>query len=235
MLDGRFDSVHLIGGWAQPQSALEPLAQAFSGDSAVTTWTLSDSYAALAPRLSAQWNERTLIVGWSLGGSLAIRRLAEDGRKVAGLALVACNPFFSGDSYWPGVGLELLDSFAEDLKADRGRLLRRFNLLQTQGAAAARAQARQTLGFASEIESWSDQQLSASLEWLRSWDLRSELAYLDIPVVHFLGEADAVAPVDLAQPLQQNYPAHRVEIIGGMSHFPDAEASRFIAECLQSG
>ncbi|ABC32038.1 predicted Hydrolase or acyltransferase (alpha/beta hydrolase superfamily) [Hahella chejuensis KCTC 2396] len=235
MPDGRIDSVHLIGGWAQPQAALEPLAQALGGISVVTTWTLSDSYAALTRRLSAQWNERTLIVGWSLGGSLAIRRLAAENLKVARLALVACNPFFAGDSGWPGVGLELLDGFADDLNSDRVRLLRRFNLLQTQGAAAARAQARQTLNFASAIESWSEQQLSASLEWLRSWDLRDELAYLDVPVTHFLGEADAIAPVALAQCLQQNYPCHQVEIVGGMSHFPDAEASRFIAESLQSG
>jgi len=188
---------------------------------------------------SAQANgEAVVVVGWSLGGLLAIGHLsqvhlAQFSGCLKGLVLIGCNPKFVGDASWPGVSKTVFADFTELLAQSPDKLLQRFNRLQMLGATEAKALARASDGWRRQSQAWGYTQLQRSLCWLSDRDMRPQLAALRIPVLHLLGANDALVPSkQLAEALSQTLPHQMTRVVDGMPHYPAANYSAQISALM---
>jgi pimeloyl-[acyl-carrier protein] methyl ester esterase len=162
-----------------------------------------------------------VVVGWSLGGLVAIRLASRFPGRVARLALVATNPRFTRAGDWPrGVDPAVLATFAEGLVEDPAGTLKRFLALQVRGGDQLGTSLRR-LREALEAGGAPDEEaLRQGLALLAREDLRAELQGLRLPVSLLLGARDTIVPVGVGEAMTQLMPDLRVETVPGAAHAP---------------
>ena len=155
------------------------------------------------------------LLGWSLGGQIALRLAAARPAGLHRLVLIAATPRLPAAPDWPyGAPPERLSQQAASLRADYQRTVSDFLELQVRGSAAAGAtlsQLRTALfahgtqpvpntthrgtGPEQRPENPGRRQLDAlacSLELLRNTDLRPCLAQITLPTLVIAGQYDRV-------------------------------------------
>ncbi len=139
-------------------------------------------------------NEPLHLVGWSMGGLLALRLAHERPEWFRCVSLLACNPFFLGDRDWPGVGMPSWSSFAAALLQSPVDQWWRFVALQLQGEAHPAAMMRQIRQNPDWRPSghWVEQ-----LDWLQ-FDARPLLTHVHVPCRVLLGGQDRLVPPALS-------------------------------------
>ena len=181
--------------------------------------------------LLARLPARFVVLGWSLGGQLATAIAARAPERVECLLSVASNPCFLACDDWPGLPGKNLQAMAEDLLSEPGATLRRFDALQAKGA--SRAWLRYLQQCRGEVPL---AELSAGLNWLRTLDLRQQVATLPVPQHHLLGEIDALVPPDVAAGLSVLL-AHRtdasVTLVPQAGHLLPLQASERLLALLE--
>lgn len=221
---GKGAPVVLLHGWALNLRVFDGLAAALATTHRVTAMDLpghgrSPWRTGLTPTGIADWllgelPERCAIVGWSLGGQLALRLAAAAPARVRRLVLVASTPKFVAGGDWPH-GLEpgVLQRFAVGLQADPARTLADFLELQVRGSSAATATLRQLRAALERQGGAAPAALTAGLEQLANEDLRGLARMLTVPVLLVSGQCDRVTPPGAARALAQMLPgAHLVEL-----------------------
>lgn len=138
--------------------------------------------------------ERAHLLGWSLGGMLAIRLAFLYPERVLSLITVASSPRFVAEPEWPGVKPEVLTSFSAQLQADTHKTLERFLAIQALGSASARDDVRILRERLQSRPAPLHQALRMGLSLLQELDLRAELTTLDIPSLHLFGRLDGLVP-----------------------------------------
>jgi pimeloyl-[acyl-carrier protein] methyl ester esterase len=139
--------------------------------------------------------DQVTLLGWSLGGQVALRAALDHPGKIARLILVATTPRFVQTYDWvSAMGAADLTAFGEALLADPVVTLQRFLSLQTRGMPGQKAllqRLRQTLLAAPAPDRAA---LAAGLAMLRDTDLRDELARLSQPTLVLHGALDTLTP-----------------------------------------
>ena len=156
------------------------------------------------------------LLGWSLGGAIAIDLAAYAPNTLAGVVTLATNPCFVAQSDWPGMDAQTFADFNEAYKSSPEKTLQRFASLQVTGADNPRAQLRQLKAALLPPQAPLDQLLQ-----LLQVDRRASLRQLSCPVLALLGDADALVPVSLAEMLTNSlsaYPRLEVACIANSSH-----------------
>ncbi len=94
------------------------------GHTPVMDWFFFKEY------LLSQLPDKFALVGWSMGGSYALRLAIENPNKVNYLINVASSPRFLMDKSWPGVSMNVFKKFHQELARDPKALLKDFLELQ---------------------------------------------------------------------------------------------------------
>src|SRR5690606_5279624 len=226
----------LLPGWALGTAPLDPLAAALAPFMPVRieplpALTTNDPERWL-DELDARLPANAWLGGWSLGGMLAVALASRRGSACPAVISLAANACFTARDGWPTALPEtILAAFAEGISSQPAVTLKRFALLCGQGAAEARALARQLQAPEQPVE-----QLQAGLALLASLDNRAALATAAQPQLHLLAEQDALVPLAAADELARLSAALTVERLAA-SHAlplerPEALAAR-IHEFLQ--
>ena len=199
-------------------------------------------HCLLLDRPMAQWRQQAMtavtpgsvLVGWSLGGSLALNLAGELRERVSAVVTIGSNPHFLATPEWPhGYDAEQFSQFAQALVGEPKTTLARFAALATLGSHHQREEAR-WMRLQLEQESLiSPAVLEETLRALSQLDNRTLLQRLDLPVLHLLGQADALVPAALATDLQVLNPEHRVRVIDGMAHLPSFRFASTTAEAVR--
>jgi pimeloyl-[acyl-carrier protein] methyl ester esterase len=175
-----------------------------------TAERMADAIALTAP-------PRCHVVGWSLGGLVALAWAALAPRQVARLALIAATPSFLRRPGWPdAMSAESFAAFEEATAADPARALRRFASLQAQGDASAKQVARQLRGALATGAA----ALGAGLGVLRETDLREKLHALSPPALVVHGARDRLVPPAAGERLASLLPGARLLMLPGAAHAP---------------
>lgn len=166
-------------------------------------------------------DEPLTVLGWSLGGQIAMRwALARPGR-IAKLVLVATTPsFVTRDGWSPAMAPETLARFGDELSAAYRLTLQRFLALQVQGSDEGRATLSALRARLFERGEPAPGVLAATLGMLTANDLRSDLARIDVPALVIGGERDALVPVAATEQLAAALPRGTHVAIPGAAHAP---------------
>lgn len=192
-----------------------------------TAETLADEVAA---GLEAPVN----LVGWSMGGMVALALAARHPDKVAQLVLVGTSPAFVNRADWDlGLPPEVLADFAAHLGQDYRATLLRFLALQARGGDAARdvvARLRQAVFARGEPR---PAVLAAGLALLQGVDLRDRIGQVACPSLVVHGAHDTLCPAPAGTWLAQRIPGARLALHPGASHAPFMSHPDWFADTLQ--
>lgn len=234
---GRGPPLVLLHGWAMHSGLFAPLLPRLvdrfrvhlvdlpgHGHSpTVSPYTLDTIAAAVAEAVSgiAGRAEAVTVLGWSLGGLVALRWALAAPEYVARLILVATTPCFVARPDWPHAMTETtLRQFGEELSASYRLTLQRFVALQVQGSDQPRAvlaQLRTQLFARGEP---SREAMHDALRLLARTDLRSEAGAIPQPAFVVSGTRDTLVPPGAGEWLSRTLPRASFRLIPGAAHAP---------------
>ena len=233
----------LVHGWGMNARVFDALAEMLAADFEVRALNLPghggrdvlphDTLQSWADDLAQQLPERTTLLGWSLGGQVAMRAALDHPRKIARLILLASTPKFVVTEDWTcGMALADLQEFGAALVADPQATLRRFLSLQTRGMAGQKTllqQLRQTLFTAPQTQAES---LLSGLAMLHHTDLRAELPQLIQPALVVHGALDTLTPPGAGCWLAETLPRARHIELSRAAHAPHLSHGEEVAALI---
>lgn len=179
-------------------------------------------WEAFKSNLLPQLPERFALLGWSMGGLFATRLAIEEPARVSHLLNVASSPRFVKDDLWPGVDLQKLKIFYDELIHDPEKTRAEFIRLQLQGQVFPISFTSPAPGFPA---------LRAGLELLLNWDFRQALLQYNQPVCYLFGRLDAIISREVMPVMQKNYPDFDYVLFKKAAHMPFLSHSKqFIDE-----
>lgn len=205
----------LLHGWALHSgvwgTARDRLAERFTvtsidlpghGHSRHLTFQSQDDVARqIAPHIP----EAATVLGWSLGGQVAMLLAISQPKRVRRLVLLSSTPrFINGDDWLHGMRATTLGDFAQRLANDYRSTLLNFLALQVLGSRDARshiAMLREDLFARGEPASAT---LSDGLHALAHSDLRSMVRDVTQPTLIMAGDRDALTPISASTWLAEN-------------------------------
>lgn len=204
----------LLHGWAMNSSVWDLILPKLEANFRVTCvdlpghgqsdfndgWSLDGVVDALANVFPKECG----VLGWSLGGMLALRLASKYPKQVARLILLASSAKFTQSADWlHAQPASVLQQFAKQLGNNPTITIKRFLSLQTQGLEQAGELNRMLRGVVSSENFPQVAGLKSGLDILETADLRADLSELACPVLQILGENDQLIPVAVAEDSMQ--------------------------------
>jgi pimeloyl-[acyl-carrier protein] methyl ester esterase len=203
----------IITGWAHGAETLRPLADRLRGP--LDVQILSAAEALAADHIPAA----DAIVGWSMGGTLALERLPASCRALVLIASTAC--FCSAADYGCGTPPQAVRAAVT--------LLRRKSVAVLPDI-ATRLYHPYAAG-SMPLHPGDLDALTEGMVYLFRTDLRERIQAVRLPVLLLHGSEDALIPPAASSWLHQHLPDSRLELIAGEGHAlplqkPDVVAGR---------
>jgi pimeloyl-[acyl-carrier protein] methyl ester esterase len=179
------------------------------------------SLTELTLQVMARIAPGAVLLGWSLGGFVALEAALEMPQRMRGLILANSTPrFVAADDWSCAMPPETLQGFADGLATDYQETLRRFLSLQVRGDESARASLRQLRDSLFTHGEPDTASLAKGLEILKDSDLRLKLRDVSIPTLVLAGGYDRLTPADASEYMAQRIPGARLEVFPKSSHAP---------------
>jgi len=161
------------------------------------------------------------VLGWSLGGQVALQWALAHPRRVGRLILVASTPSFVRRDGWPhAMTAATLARFGDELAVSYRLTLQRFLALQVHGSEEGRAALAQLRRRLFERGEPSPAALAAALALLQRTDLRPVLARIATRTLVVGGERDALVPIEATRALAAGLANAAHATIEGAAHAP---------------
>ena len=210
----------LLHGWAMHSGLWGDFATQLSQHYRVTLVDLPwrDNLEIISDEIVAALDDEPFyLLGWSLGGTVALDIAARYTKRVKGVVLLATNPCFVEKENWAGMPFETFIAFSEQLHANSVTTLQRFLALQLQGSQTflKDVKARFALKPTPELTN-----LETSLALLKTSDLRVVLMNLKCPISAILSDNDALIPVEIGEQMQMFQPNLQLIILKNATHIP---------------
>lgn len=223
----------LFHGWgyhraAWPQSLLAGLSQRFqlvlvdlpghgegalvSGDD-VELQQLDTWLAELVEQLP----QKFALLGWSLGGQVALRLAHHYPQRATSLVTIASNLSFVQHDDWPhAMAQETLVTFRDAYARLPAKTLQRFCALQAQGATAG----NMLKTLRTQVQPNAELGQQTGLHWLENLDGRMAWQQLACPALALLAAADALVPAAVVEDMAKLNGAAQVAVITGCHGLP---------------
>lgn len=224
--------ITLLHGWGFNRAIWEETARTLTdhaqvncidlpghGHSPIPTGSYTIEHLAdlIAETLPPQGN----IVGWSLGGMVAMQIALHHPAKVKRLILVGSVARFVRDDDWCyALAPAVLQAFAASLNEDLPQALQRFLALQTHHSDNSRETLRKLRELINASPTPHPAALQGGLKILQHVDLREQLPNLQQPTLMILGQRDTLARPQSAKQMLALLPNAQLEIIKGAGHAP---------------
>lgn len=221
------DPIVLLHGWGCDSRTWQPLLPYLQQHGEVIAIDLpgfGESVALPEFKLEAalalieqQLPERAVLIGWSLGGMLAVALAQRFPQKITHLITLATNAkFVASEDYPTAMSRAINRQFNHSFSADAQTTLKMFGGLLAQGDSDERTllkNLRRQQPLRSANNNWSE-----ALNLLALLDNRAAFAQLTQPGLHLFGESDALVPVAAAQTVQALNTQQQVEVLVGSGH-----------------
>ena len=220
----------LLHGWAADSRIWDKQREVF--DQRAHLW------APDLPVWEAAWLEEkfrnfdsreTILVGWSLGGMLALEACAAGFRPRALITIAAGASFCRRPDFGLGVSPAVVRGMRQRLKTEPAEVLEDFYRQLLAPGEREWQDALRTLLPQGLEPGW----LSQGLEYLRTRDLRRALADVEaesLTIVH--GTRDRIAPAAQAYFLKEQLPGAHLVMLTGAGHVPMVSRYRELNELI---
>lgn len=178
--------------------------------------------------------ESSVLVGWSLGGLVAMNIAAQHSNRITHLITFASTPKFVASDDWPGMSPSLLDQFHHSLQMDYQATLQQFTLLQFYGSNTDRSIIQATKQLMTNSTPPSERALKEALSILKETDLRKELEKIECPQHHIYGRCDTLVPEKTAEKISGYAKAAKTTVLPKLSHAPFLSNPKLCAEHIES-
>lgn len=193
-------------------------------DNNLTTWV-----AHIAQQLPSQ----SILLGWSLGGQIALRIALDYPARISRLILMSTTPKFVSSSDWKaGIPHEDLQTFGADMHHDTRATLLRFLSLQTRGATTQKDILQKLRASLFSLALPNAQALQAGLAMLMHTDLRVAVTQITQPTTIIHGSLDKLTPPAAGDWLANHLPYARYELIDGAAHAPFLSHPKPVADVI---
>lgn len=176
-------------------------------------WLLHSTLTPISNRYS--------LLGWSLGGQIALDLAAAMPAQIDRLVLVATTPRFVAAPDWPyGMKLEVITKMATQLREDYQQTVRDFLDLQVRGSMDGTSvveQMRHALSVHGEAK---PEALEAGLNTLATSDLRPTLPHVRTPTLVIAGQNDRITAPGASRVLAATLPDAKYVEMRRAAHAP---------------
>lgn len=197
-----------ISGWGLKANLLKESSCYFGDLTLINLPHLNELKLDLIVRhLSMNIADGSTIIGWSLGGLIAIRLASLFPKKVRKLILLSSSPRFSQDKGWKGIGRNEAIKFLNLAKSDIKYLFDYFLFLVSYPDTAAYYK---TLLIKNSVD-WQINRnyLIKYLEILFKTDTRESYKSIKVPILYLIGEKDTIVRLNSKALVHLN---HRTKI-----------------------
>ncbi len=217
-------NVLLINGWSAPASYWTGLAD---GCEVIDCCEIVNLNSQLSRKEWLNEIERkirvpTVLLGWSLGGMLALELASRKNANVLGVGVMQSNLRFVRDVQWPcAMDADVFDQFFSYVaSSEPGQVYRRFAHMMLQGDRHKRQDLR-ALSTKEDSDLWFEQAvLVQSLQLLADMDVTRMLDQIEVPIHLVFGSCDQLVPVEAAKAVCEVSDGVVVDVIDGMAHVP---------------
>lgn len=173
-------------------------------------------------------------LGWSLGAEIVIEIANRFPGQVSRLIILAGTPCFVRNGSWPGIQVEVLESFSESLGQDSRAALLRFLSLQLKGESDYKKALQGLKQSIFEYPAPDHRTLQEGLRILKETDLRQEIAGLNLPFGAILGELDTLVPVAVGGNMASLLPQIDIRVIPRVGHVPFLSHQKAVVDAVRT-
>ena len=178
------------------------------------------SIDSIADQLAAQLTAPAHLLGWSLGGMVALTLAARYPEKVATLCLTASLVrLLAGSDYPQGLKRTSLNIMADKFREDYPKYMQQFLQLQMLYADTS-VQASVNSLIPAICQYGPPAALNAALHALEQADLRPLLTSINCPVLLVYGDRDAITPPRMGEYIHQRLPQSEWCLLPQAAHTP---------------
>lgn len=230
---GSGKNIVLIHGWGVPSCVWQTIARSLTQEFRVTlfdlpgygnnlAWRDQHGLASISEKIYSVIPKPSIILGWSMGGLIAMWLAINYPQTTAKLILTNSTPCFIEKNFWPGIAANVLSAFQEGLIKNFEQTMLRFISLQinTKNAQDARKQLQFLRKIIYVKENYSEAILHDGLNILLNTDLRLELPKIQAPILWLLGENDRLVPAAVNQHLAAYLPQTQIKVLRTAAHIP---------------
>lgn len=176
-----------------------------------------------------------LLIGWSLGGMLALKLALNQPRLIKGLVLIASTAkFCQSDDWSAGCPAPLFRAFERQAATEPERLLRRFFALMLQGDELAPSlKLRLQRSCVNTAVPPSARAMQDGLSLLQNMDLRPHLDRIRIPCLIVHGRRDAIVPLAAGEYLCEHLPRAEMRCFETAGHAPFLSHTKAFRKILE--
>ena len=174
------------------------------------------------------------IVGWSLGGLVALALADRYPQRVESLVTVACSPRYVATDGWPAaMAPDILDKFAELYQEDHEGTLIRFLALNAKGGDTQQEDVRKLREILYFCGLPAQKALREGLVILRDTDLREVVKTLSVPTLMLFGERDNIVPAAVMADIEAMQAPVTLAMMRGVAHVPFISAPDIFVRALE--
>jgi len=218
-----------LSGWGQPHDALSVIAP----EATHIEYAHHDNVEDALAEIATQAKNSDTVIGWSLGGQLAMRAIAARMFKPKRLVLIATPLQFAATPERPlGMKRDLYDKFRENYAKNPERTLHKaWELIHKDDTNAERIRRHMEMQDKSKV---------LEKEWLRWFFMLDDFAFDESPLADFPptlllhGDKDLVVDVAQSQHLAKAIPKSKRIVYKGCGHAPHWHDAKGVTEAIEA-
>ncbi|CAL4325471.1 Pimeloyl-[acyl-carrier protein] methyl ester esterase [Buchnera aphidicola (Eriosoma grossulariae)] len=181
--------------------------------------------------LSQNIPEKSIWMGWSLGGLVASKLSLMYPNNVIAIITVSSSPYFIQEKSWPGISRIQLKNFYYKTKNNFLDTIEKFLLLQS-GDIANQNQIRYLIKLILLEKKPNSLALKIGFNILNKIDLRKKIKKSSIPLLRIYGKLDTIVPYEIKNILDQYWPNTYSSILNKSAHIPFISQSHLFCQII---
>lgn len=223
------DPIVLLHGWGVNGKSWQPLLPSLQKIADVwvvdlpgfgLSKTISEfSSSTILKQLKEQLPERMCLLGWSLGGILAVEFAAMNPTRISKLITLAANACFVEKKHWPKAMPKAVNkTFNRSFASNYTATLKHFYTLLAQGSLSRRELIKNMSKECALTTENINPAWAQALEHLSACDNTAAFKSLRVAGLHLLAENDALVPVAAAIELKALNAKQQLEVVPNACH-----------------